>query len=190
MSVFKTPGSLATKAGFHEQLMDPFFREQYKARTGREIILEGGGEGEEQQEGWLSRTLNNPDVQRLMAGIGSRMDPGGMGEHIGEPTAEMIESKAQQEFMAALMEQMGGAGGKIKIGPDGSLSIDMNANIPETGDAGARLKTYDMRQVGDKTPKETMPAGAQPQAPGSQRDVFGLQDRIRNLLTNLTPRGI
>ncbi len=137
------------------------------------------------QEGWLSRTLNNPDVQRLMAGIGSRMDPKGAGGFIGEPTVEMIESKAQREFMAALMEQMGGAGGKIKIGPDGSLSIDMNANIPETGEAGSRLKNYDMTQVGDKAPKETMPAGRSQGIPtiGSPNPFHtNLSDAIRNIL--------
>jgi len=173
-------------------MRDPAFLAEFSRRRGVPMIPEEGGAagGEEQQEGWLSRTLNNPDVQRLMAGIGSRMDPKGAGGFIGEPTVEMIESKAQREFMAALMEQMGGAGGKIKIGPDGSLNIDMNANIPETGEAGTRTKTYDMTQVGDKAPKETMPAGAQPQAPGPQRDIFGLQDRIRNLMSNLMPRGL
>lgn len=148
-------------------------------------INEKGG-GQEKQEGWLSKTLNNPDIQRLMAGIGARMDPGGMGEHIGDPTKKMIESKAQQEFMAALTEKMGAGGGKIKMGPDGSLTIDVNA--VESDQVGTRLKQMNMTQVGEEAPKETGVSGDLGSMKGEtpQRDPLGTQDKIRNLLKGLT----
>jgi len=125
---------------------------EYIRRRGPMEMVEGGAEGEQKPSLW-DRTLGNPDVQRLMAGIGSRMDPKGPGGYIGEPTIEMIESKAQQEFMEALMEKMGAGGGKIKIGADGSMTIDVNAVEP--GQSGTRTKQYGMEQVGTETPKET-----------------------------------
>lgn len=160
MSVFKTPGSLATSAGFHDQLMDPFFREQYKSRTGRDIILDGQGGGE-QKPSLYDRTLGNPDVQRLMAGIGSRMDPKGPGGYIGEPTIEMIEAKAaahaaerQSEQMEALIKALGGAGGQIKIGADGEYTIKVNPNVPE--------ETRAQRGLGSLKPNPSEQRATQP----------------------------
>lgn len=191
MSVFKTPGSLATSAGFHDQLMDPFFREQYKARTGRDIILDGEGGGGEQKPSLYDRTLGNPDVQRLMAGIGSRMDPKGPGGYIGEPTIEMIEAKAaaaaaekQNEQMEALIKALGNAGGEISIGEHGEIKVKKAAgNIPADDEVHRRLGTTGTTGTLKEQDQSAQPT-AQP-APLEQEAMQGLMQPYIQMMDRL-----
>lgn len=106
---------------------------------------------------WASHTLNNPDVQRLMAGIGSRMDPKGAGGFIGEPTIEMIEAKAaaaaaekQSQQMEALIKALGDSGGEIQIGEHGEMKIKSHSG--KDGKKDRRIGTLDDPTA--KTPKE------------------------------------
>lgn len=106
---------------------------------------------------WASRTLNNPDVQRLMAGIGSRMDPEGAGGFIGEPTIEMIEAKAaaaaaekQSQQMEALIKALGDSGGEIQIGEHGEMKIKSHSG--KDGKKDRRIGTLDDPTA--KTPDE------------------------------------
>ena len=125
-------------------------------RTGHQTVMPGAIGGEK-QEGWLSKTINNPDVQRLMAGIGSRMDPEGAGGFIGEPTIEMIEAKAaaaaaekQSQQMEALIKALGDSGGEIQIGEHGEMKIKSNSS--KDGKKDRRVGTLDDPTA--KTPNE------------------------------------
>lgn len=91
--------------------------------------------------GGVSSMLNDPNVQSMLAGIGTGLDPDGVGAAIGKPTQAMIQNKQMGKAMekqdkrwTALIEAM--AGGKVgkatlKEDPKGGTTITLGA--PEGG---------------------------------------------------------
>ncbi len=129
-----------------------------QSMTGRQFLdpklMETGGGGG--FGGVLSGLLANPDIQHLMAGIGSRIDPHGMGAAIGEPTQQMIESQAmaqaaekQSEQFKMLIEALGDRPGKIKTGEHGEVEIDVKeSGLKKEGEK-------DLKQPSLQTPGRT-----------------------------------
>ena len=95
---------------------------------------DGGGGG-------VSKLLEDPNIQNLMAGIGAGLDPNGVGGAVGKATQGMIQNKQMGKAMekqdarwTALIDAM--AGGKvgsasIKTDPKGGTSVSLKA--PESG---------------------------------------------------------
>lgn len=66
--------------------------------------------------------LGDRNVQQLMAGMGTALDPEGAGGIIGQPTQDMIATQAQQSHLEELLKALGSEG-KLNIKPDGSISM-------------------------------------------------------------------
>lgn len=77
------------------------------------------------------QVAQDPNIHRLMAGIGTELDPHGMGGMIGRPTMDMIEGQAHQDTMAQLAKALG-KGGKVIQKPDGTSEIQVGEGARET----------------------------------------------------------
>jgi hypothetical protein len=73
----------------------------------------------------LSGALNNRDVLKMMAQVGTELDPQGVGGMLGRPTSQMIERQQQGNAMELLLQALGGENNLTgaKLGPDGSIDI-------------------------------------------------------------------
>jgi len=82
--------------------------------------------------GGLNEALQDPNVLRFMAELGTSIDPEGAGGAIGRPTTEMIRREAQPNFMENLIKALG-EGGQVKIKPDGGIDMKSGSPSAESG---------------------------------------------------------
>jgi hypothetical protein len=101
----------------------------------------------------LSGALNNRNVLKMMAQVGTELDPQGVGGMLGRPTTQMIQRQSQSDYAKELFKALGG-GGSVQIGADGS--VKMTAGKDQTGQTGQTGKTSDERSLEPSTTeKET-----------------------------------
>ena len=94
----------------------------------------GGGGG-------VSKLLEDPNIQNLMAGIGAGLDPDGVGGAVGKATQGMIQNKQMGKAMEkqdarwkAVIDAIGtGSVGKATIKEDGKGGTTMTLGAPEGG---------------------------------------------------------
>lgn len=138
--------------------------------------------------GKMSAIFSNPDIQRLLAGFGTELDPEGIGGMLGRPTMQALEAKGaaaegqrQHEMMTALIEALGGRAQKIKVGEKGDITLEG----PEEPD----FKTLDQEKAGLQ-----MGALHQMQRAGQQRGLsFGgglgsLDDLAHSIISDIFKR--
>jgi hypothetical protein len=126
----------------------------------------------------LSGALNNRDVLKMMAQVGTELDPQGVGGMLGRPTSQMIQREAQGEAMNQLLQALGGNNNLTgaKVSPDGSLSL--------TGKSGMDA---DAAQASGLSPQ----AAASPNQQTTPTETSGLADMgefdsfLDNILGNL-----
>ena len=88
------------------------------------------------------RIGTDPEIHRMMAGIGARLDPEGLGGAIGEPTMQALETRGQQAMMEELIGVLG-KGGKVTQKPDGTSEMVVGEQLPKASqlDTDAGLGT-------------------------------------------------
>ena len=101
--------------------------------TNNPAMTEGGGGG------GIVSLLADPNIQSLMAGIGTNLDPEGVGGAIGKPTQAMIQNQQmgkamekQDQRWTSLIEAMaGGKVGSASIKDDGKGGTSVSLKAPE-----------------------------------------------------------
>ncbi len=91
--------------------------------------------------GGVAGLLADPNVQSMLAGIGTGLDPDGVGAAIGKPTQAMIQNKQMGKAMEkqdarwkAVIDAIGtGSVGKATIKEDGKGGTTLTLGAPEGG---------------------------------------------------------
>lgn len=99
--------------------------------TGILNALSGVGSG-------IADVMGDRNIQQFLAQLGTTIDPQGVGGAVGQPTSQMIQRQAQQDFMSKLLNSLG-EGASVKMGPDGSIE----AKQGKGSGSGSELRNID-----------------------------------------------
>lgn len=89
----------------------------------------------------LQKLLADPNVQNLLAGVGTRLDPEGAGGALGGATTQLVQSRAAQTALAGQERQR-----------SASNLLQLAATAPEPEQA-AYYRNKAIEMLGDFTPK-------------------------------------